>query len=220
MNLKEVLETIDRVCDLKGDLTNENFYSKVVNPLKKENCYLDSNSGATKGILFFKDLDVVIKIPFIGEESCYEDDVIEFYGADGDWDYCRLEANLYNCAKEKKIEIFFAETKYITTIQDYPIYTQPIVQIFYNSNIHKSFDESNKDYIKIKDSLVKTSRIIADNYGLESEWLFIAFKKYGFYMLKKFLTFLKDYDINDLHSGNIGYKNNLPILLDYSGYNE
>ena len=48
MNLKEVLETIDRVCDLKGDLTHENFYSKVVNPLKKENCYLDSNSGATK----------------------------------------------------------------------------------------------------------------------------------------------------------------------------
>ena len=71
MNLKEILETIDKVCDLKGDLTNENFYSKVVNPLKKENCYLDSNSGATKGILFFKDLDVVIKIPFVGEENYY-----------------------------------------------------------------------------------------------------------------------------------------------------
>ena len=36
MSLKEVLKTIDKVCDLKGDLTNENFYSKVVNPLKKE----------------------------------------------------------------------------------------------------------------------------------------------------------------------------------------
>ena len=37
--------------------------------------------------------------------------------------------------------------------------------------------------------------------------------------LADFLQFLDENDIdNDLHSGNIGYKNGFPVLMDYAGF--
>lgn len=221
MNLKEVLETIDKVCDLKGDLSGENFYQKVIKPLELIEDFIDSNSGASKGVLFFKGLDVVIKIPFNGsEEEYYDEDrdeycFREFSATD---DYCAEEAVIYQKAKENGIEMLFAETKKVGTVQDYDIYTQPIVKIFYDSTEHTHFNSNDKKYLKVKDSLEKiTSKY--ELYSLPEEWLFNVLKKYGFYMFKKFLNFIKENNVNDLHSGNIGYKNNLPILLDYSGYN-
>ena len=32
------------------------------------------------------------------------------------------------------------------------------------------------------------------------------------------LTFLDVQEVNDIHAGNFGYFNQMPVLIDYSGY--
>ena len=38
-------------------------------------------------------------------------------------------------------------------------------------------------------------------------------------LVKEFIDMLQEYDITqDLHSGNIGYYNGKPVILDYAGF--
>ena len=36
--------------------------------------------------------------------------------------------------------------------------------------------------------------------------------------LYKLINFINDYDINDIHYRNVGFLNNLPVIIDYAGY--
>lgn len=56
------------------------------------------------------------------------------------------------------------------------------------------------------------------HYGTHEYWIARVTQLYG----KKFMRSLEDwisqYEINDLHMGNIGMLNGVPVLLDYAGY--
>ena len=41
---------------------------------------------------------------------------------------------------------------------------------------------------------------------------------FGKKLVKSLCEFIVENDINDLHENNIGYKDNLPVILDFSGY--
>lgn len=53
---------------------------------------------------------------------------------------------------------------------------------------------------------------------LDTTWGKLVISLYGKRVTKKLCEFIQEYKINDLHSSNIGYKNDRPIILDFSGY--
>ena len=49
-------------------------------------------------------------------------------------------------------------------------------------------------------------------------WYGYVLKHYGIKTLEKLLLFIDEAKINDLRDENVGFKNGVPIILDYSGF--
>lgn len=56
------------------------------------------------------------------------------------------------------------------------------------------------------------------NRYLEDIWAKMVINLYGKKVAKALCEFVQENGINDLHNENIGYKNNRPVILDFSGY--
>lgn len=56
------------------------------------------------------------------------------------------------------------------------------------------------------------------NRELDYTWAAMALVIYGKTVCKKLCNFIQENKINDLRDANIGYKNNKPIILDFSGF--
>jgi hypothetical protein len=249
---KYILECLDKYCTF-GGITSDTFYEMVVVPLKSNQCFNNWtwDNGASKGVLIFKELDYVIKIPFEGQgeynESHYEDEdgnwiweedsrwnsnlmkvhseelFDEFCGAiygneeDSRWNYCAVEAFLSNFAKIAGLEQCFAITECIGQANGHPIYAQEKCCIFSEAssttNREKYRNRSKTDY----DSL-KEVRERVDFWGIDDDWVLDFLIYWGEEIFKKFVAFIFEYDISDLHNGNIGYRKGVPCLVDYSGY--
>ena len=69
-----ILECLEEYCIL-SELSDENFFCSVIEPLQDADCFDNwyYASGVTKGVLIFKELDFVIKIPFEGREEITEE---------------------------------------------------------------------------------------------------------------------------------------------------
>ena len=194
-----------------NDLYDSVFYEQVIAPFKqkyKKPFYYDY--GATKGVIVFKELGFVIKIPF-GASS--ED---AFYGADCDngWDYCRAEVNKYEFAYQNDLDQCFAETRPIADIDGYPIYIQEFAIMFDKDNGASSNHT--------KDDMEKIADLCEDNNYecFNTSWLSDVFNFFGEKVFYQLMNFISDVDINDLHNGNIGYIGMRPVLVDYSSYND
>ena len=57
-------------------------------------------------------------------------------------------------------------------------------------------------------------------YGFNICWLKDFLEFFGEEILKQLNKFIDAYGINDLHTSNVGYIGNRPVLIDYSGYFE
>ena len=206
------------------------------------------DDGASKLVLIFKDLDFVIKIPFTGysemseydhcedcEEkseshcancpyhyNCYGDEENEYYDfefASRDatferkWDYCETEAWLYQKAKDNGLEICFAETALLGFVDGHPIYYQAKAQIY--SDYYTSTRKSHTKEEKLNTE--EACRRI-EGWCFNVDWLTDFLFAFGDEMFQSFMAFIKTYGIKDLHSGNVGYVDEMPVLVDYSGY--
>lgn len=49
-------------------------------------------------------------------------------------------------------------------------------------------------------------------------WIACVLSLYGKKATKALCKFVQEHDINDLHGSNVGFMNNKPIILDFSGY--
>lgn len=182
-----------------------------------------STYGATKGVIGDDNWDYVIKIPMNRDDY----DPI---------DYCALELANYEIAKSKHIENMFAAIERIGRVEGIPIYIQEKVEC--NSNkviqniadidfqnwldydiyevedceeLDKDDDESCRDYF---------NNNVFDEYEAD-DWEHIsAFFDYDYSFLEaeSLFALLNELDINDIHSGNVGFLNGRIILVDYSGY--
>ena len=215
-------------CAPLNNLSNEDFGEEteecyeIIDFLREAmNFRCPWNYGATKLVLAPHNKDYVIKIPFKYE---YVNDDEPYCGAykiglneqelNFGWDYCGLEEALYQKAKERGIEKLFAETKCIGEYLGHPIYIQEKCTIF-----NYSKDYSNYSLAKRK----RSEKLCNDNDFpcFHSCWLSDVLDYYEteheFIELNKFI---KDFDIRDLHSGNVGYKaDGCPVLVDYSDFN-
>lgn len=195
--------------DLDYDIFELEFIHDFKNQYSKE---FDYASGASKGVLIFKELGFVIKIPFSYCDGC------ELIGADEgeeNWDYCSQEVARYELAEEDNVHTLFLEIEFFDYINNYPIYIQPYAEVLskisgvaYHSN-HCSSTEKERDLVQEIDTKEKYEMLDA---GWEADLLV----QYGIKKFKQFKQYLEDNWIVDLGDENIGYIGKIPVLIDYA----
>jgi hypothetical protein len=175
---------------------------------------IEIKTGATKVVLILND-SFVAKIGFNGTFD-------EYYKGNDEYeyrftpfihsDYCKIEKEIYEKANKASLAMFFTKVDLLCeTKEGYPIYVAERVSSFYDEDY---YDSSSRDSREKANSIMEE----AHTY-INDEWAGVALEKYGEELFKKFLNFIDDEDINDLHSGNIGFrKDGTPCLLDFSGY--
>ena len=184
--------------------------------------------GASKFVLIpFDDNEkYVIKIPYTGSynfESGYysssssqhyhsgTNEYCDYYGSDYDerpWDYCAGEVQRYKKAEKYGLAECFAKTEFLGYVNDYPIYIQEKCTVSsYYKNSHSVEEQE------------KTSKCCGTYKNINNDWLTDFRIYYGEEILLKFINFIHDNDWDDdLRKDNIGYIENRPVLIDYSGF--
>lgn len=231
------------------ELTSENFYHQVISPLLDNQCFNPArfswNDGATKGVLIFDDLDIVIKIPFEGESnytcSHYEDENGEWHtyshdgkysyqagveefspydgatGSEREWDYCEVEARLCELANQKKLAGCFAQTKFLGLANEHPIYYQDKCFMFCDARSSTKREAYRLRTKSDYDSLQEVRKRVGF-YSVDCDWLLDFLIYWGEPVLEELVQFINAQQISDLHDGNIGYRGGVPCLVDYSSY--
>lgn len=127
--------------------------------------------------------------------------------------FCELEADNYIQAKNEGLDFLFAKTEYFTTC--YPIGEERPIKVFISERIEDTLYKLTKDLI-CDEELEKTydSHSLRDN----SPTVWSLFDHYyGEDTVLKLIDFANRYYINDIYTYNIGVRNNLPVIFDYSG---
>lgn len=202
-------------------------------------------SGASKFVMVMQNKPFVVKIPFTGSycddydycESQYcvydsqgnsvwrpnpnydsnYDSYFEYEcGEDGGYDYCATEVSIYNTAKEQYpgAELFLAET---VRIGDDMYVQQKATKIGGWGKVNNSL--SRDELNSIRES---TSQKYKSAYRVPREWLveLVVYCTNNNLLseMEAFFAFLESESISDLHSNNVGFINDKPVLIDYSGF--
>ena len=191
------------------------------------------NMGASKLVILPFGEDFVIKIPFNGT---YCDDEIDYetgevlseggwecftsyeYDSDMDFDgnYCGREADISDIATAEDLEECFAITECVGRCGDYLIYKQARATTILDDVLDEKSDSlSFEERKSIRDKCNNMGV-----YGFNICWLKDFLEFFGEEILKQLDRFINTYGINDLHTSNVGYIGNRPVLIDYSGYFE
>lgn len=200
-----MIRQIIAVLDTMGGTRHKDL-SAVFEEFKSRGIEFSYSEGATKGCFIFKNF--VLKFNLADGNSRRIDDCVG------------RELEIYNKAKEKGLEKILVPT--------YPFYTncygitfikQQKISCSIDSqsgkkrkeNLNKCKNVSNKAIYKVRRGFYKRT-------CSNSQWLARAIQIYGKNFMKDFEQFTHEYQINDLHYGNIGYIGKLPVILDFSGY--
>lgn len=134
------------------------------------------------------------------------------------------EAEYYKEAKEQSLEMFFPETELLAEIGGIKFVAQEKID-FCVAEVPES---KNKKFQKVTKTpsleIVQKMQKCFNKAGrschrnLDYTWAKMALSLYGKKRCKALCEFIIEHEINDLHYGNLGYKNNKPIILDFSGY--
>lgn len=207
LSLKEILDL-----DLPDNFgTNEGDYEGATPKGLHDN---EVAYGMSKYVIFF-DNDSVIKIPFNGEwtYNCDSDDYCfdEFYCKD----YCAIEEEIYNRAYNEGLEMFFAATEFIGTGK--------CGKPFYRSERVLCLDSAEGHDFAINHNPSQGSKDKANKYVYKTPlpfgWLARAYEYYEEALVERFIEFIDENNIDDIHDGNVGFrKDGAPVLLDYSGF--
>ncbi len=172
--------------------------------------------GSTKLVIVPKDRDYVVKIPFNDNEKA----VVEYpdgnWTEDYGWDYCEVEQEIYQIAKEHGFEQFFLPIESLTDgFSPYPVYIQKKVEVL------DATDKSQERYSSAEaKKKVKLFRKMMSK--IDINWRAALLDSLGSMgKMKDFFYFLKKYGIyDDLFNFNLGYCDGKPVILDYGGYRE
>ena len=189
----------------------------------------DILTGASKCVVLLHNQNFVLKIPFAGQEIWEQIrnlDATEYNSDDYDfvfypfnhartknnWDYCNDEVEIFKKAEAAGVGSFFARTDFYGYSKDnHPIYVQERCEVFGSVDVDDMYKNLSKE---IKTSASKVSS------ELPEEWIALAIKYFGQELTDKFLAFVEDERIDDLHYNNFGFIGDRPVLIDYSGYSD
>lgn len=167
----------------------------------------DIFTGATKICFVFKEYDYVIKTDFSKNTS-----------------YSYEEYAIYEEAKKRHLEKAFPETKIFCEKNERTFIAQEKIDYCCANLPNRLKDKYNAitktASKKILDKMQKGFYIPDDDYNrnLDVLWASMIICLYGKAFAKNLCQLVRDYKINDLHRGNLGYKSNRPIFLDFCGY--
>lgn len=228
----EILAAIDEFLPLERGmrLTEDTFENFITD--HDSGIIEDYTHGASKPVVFLKDANFVVKIPFTGyidseDSNYYEEDFDNYYNfvnADKDnygecWDYCWTEVKMYQKALAAGVEKYLLKTEKIGEINGYPIYVQEKCVSFFDS---PNDVPSNNEKVASKNNL-EDNNIHAE--VLSSVFCFYCYLDIingedTYESFGKFNDFAEEY-LSDIHNGNIGFNVcGKPVILDYSGYYE
>lgn len=180
--------------------------------IKNENLgnIISCHQGASKLCLVFKKEDFVIK--WTREDS---------------WKFSKEEAmkecEIYQKAKEQGLEMLFPSTEFFGEINGIKFVIQEKIDYSCEdcpSTTREKYKKISKTATeKIFTKMQKGFRVNSCyDRDLDSLWASMVITLYGKKVCKKLCAFIKENRINDLHTSNLGYKKNRPIILDFSGY--
>lgn len=201
MNREEIIKLIESL--------NINEYTDswdVGYAISKKNIEgVTCHSGASKCCLVFDNLDFVIKwSPSSGEEAF-------------------AEVITYEKAKEKNLAFLFPKTNVFAIVNGIKFIAQEKIDFSCSDtprHLRKKYEKQsrtvrNKIYHKMEMGFQLGTSCDRDLNGL---WASMVISLYGKKVAKALCNFIRENKINDLHDNNLGYKNNRPIILDFSGF--
>ncbi len=156
--------------------------------------------GLSKLALIDENNDWVLKIPFCDKAR----------------DYCALEAENYKKAVEAGVEEAFAACYFLMEYEGAPCYIMEKVDCdeeavesdFYEIGSNKLSGEMNEEeiysYLGSMDGVEIVDQLLESYYDED--------------FLEDINIFLSQNEINDLHTGNVGYRGTNLVFVDYSGY--
>lgn len=170
--------------------------------------------GCSKIVLFFDEYpDVVVKIPFDGVRSV--DSGKDFEVVTNEWNfihnYCAEELDIWYEAVEANVEKVFAEEAFVGRYHDLSLYAAERCNMDYGYAAMTAPSEDSKE---------KAKKITKDVYSEANEYIPTIIEQHGEEFAKKVLDFIEEFDINDLHSDNVGFKCGLFKFVDYSSYDD
>lgn len=189
---------------------------EVINRIEKQYRGLDAydflrdictvnTDGATKVVFLHDEWDFVIKTT-----SDYKKNR----------NYCQLEADNYVKAANYGIQRVLLETTPLCTLMNgVQLYVQPR----YTSD-HSNLTRNEREKIRKKlnnelcRTTIKAQDKMYDGGFISRIWFARVIQLYGKRFARSLEKWTQDNQIGDLHNSNVGWMNNRPIILDYSGY--
>lgn len=137
---------------------------------------------------------------------------------------CEEEYERFQTAREYSVErILLTIDKWYTTPRGVTFFIQPKCG-------ELVFDDDTEDYTNIyyevENDLEKQGycqrKVVNYSYEMPYEvevpWLARAVQYYGWKFMRRLMDWMQDYDITDLHGGNIGFVGHKrPVIFDYAG---
>lgn len=226
---KKVVENFDLPADLGCDQESDEFNSDIIYNQLMTNvigtCYVEN--GISKAVIIPENQNFVIKIPLTGQwyyaevyneetdEYEYEDDPAfeEFENANApdESDYCWDELLCIEEAEENGFGAMFPETDFLGEVNGTRFYIQEKVQTSREFTPQVSEDSRSRSH----------AMDWGYNYGGEI-WRAAIIEQYGEDFWIRFCDWARSDGhgkmFDDMHSGNYGYLNGRPIILDASGF--
>jgi hypothetical protein len=171
------------------------------------------DGGSSKICLIPYRADFVIKWAYADPGEFIEDEALK-------------EVEMYQKAVKAGLEMFFPKTELFCTINGINFIKQEKIDFSVQGCGYQYFQKYTAKAKTASDKKVqlmeKCFKKAAPNghyaRDLDSLWAKMALVIYGKKLCKTLCEFIIENKINDLHEGNIGYKNDRPIILDFSGF--
>lgn len=199
---KELLELLEIVQSYQGFNNYHIDYPPTIEKAK-------ISSGVSKYCYIFLDEPFVIKFPQ------------EYDTHDLNNNECAKEVEFYHSSLNYRVQRILPETDFIgCNSQGIPFYKQ--AKLDYTCS--DAPEEKRKKYVimteKISNDLIRKVRrsCSSDNRGIDTLWLKMVWLLYGEKFTRSLIKWIDDNNINDLHSSNIGYIKNRPVIMDFCGY--
>lgn len=171
------------------------------------------NGGSSKVCFIPYEADFVIKWTYNNSDEDNDDEALK-------------EVDMYNKAVEAGLDMFFPKTELFYVMNGINFIKQEKIDFSANNC---SWSTSERYIAKTKTASDKKVQLMDKCFkkaapngryarDLDSLWAKMALIIYGKRLCKTLCEFVIENKINDLHKSNIGYKNNRPIILDFSGF--
>lgn len=191
-------------CDLEEDLNScldeldaysrDNFNSRII-----------FRHGCFRVVIIDEDSDYVLKFSFSRSSHCYENDT---------YDDCQTEEETYQIAINNGVENDFAEVISIGSFE-HKFTKTPILFLAKKMKVDTCNPNFDYDFEKFCNTNGFNTEDILDIVSYSFACAFSSYYRDDPDSFIRLVNFIRDFDITDLHTKNIGFVEDKPYIIDY-----